>query len=811
MDYSKYDMTDIWASAGDVVAPDSAKINAGWGVEVVPRQWWNWFENRQDNNIAYMLQKGIPEWDAETQYITNKSYVTRNGILYKATSTSTNSDPINLTSWVRAFSDYSVASNALGFLTPATNTFPYFDSNSTATTAAITAFARSLLDDADAATMRTTLSAQQSNANLTAFSTVTGTTNALPYFTGASTMGVATLTSYGRSLIASLDAVSARGLLEVDSSSTTSAALSAGLATRQPLNSTLTTLATLAPATNKLPYFTSGTSVTTTDLTPFGRSLIDDVDAASARTTLEVDSSATVASNLTAGLATKQALNSNLTAWSSLTPVANTLFYWTSGTAVASTALTSFARTILGLSDAASVRSAIAADDATNLTTGTIPLARIPTSLTGVNAATATALQTSRTIQGVPFNGTANIVLPVVPRDSATGAASMPVGDTAARPATPQVGMMRYNSDNQTFEGYQGTQWSTVGGAGLPVGSLVPWNVSESSIPFGWLPRSGGLYNRADYPDLWVLIQTLVIADADWISTPANRGKYSNGNGTTTFRMPDDNGKYDANGFGAVTLRGHGKNSTGLLGIHQQDQFQGSQLSGTTSDWVPSEFASYAAAGSTDPKLRGMFMTTKSSPASGTTVLTLRTDGLNGTPRVGSETRMVNTTVVWCTVAAGKVNNIGNIDINVLNTKVNDQQTTINTHTTQINTHTSQIAALSSSMTDFTILYPNGGTEASPAVVSLNSTYTMTNPFSGSNVITQAEFLYSGSWYAVSILTVGGNGIGAVSGQVGNDIILKTALNYIIYNTSGWLNSTAPTGATAGATQCRIKVWKVKA
>ncbi|UAV89681.1 tail fiber protein [Pseudomonas phage COT4] len=220
MDLIKYDMTDVWAVAGDVVAPDSAKIRAGWGVEVVPRQWWNWFENRQDNNIAYMLQKGFPEWDATTEYIINKSYVQRNGIVYKATATSTNSDPVSLTSWVRAFADYSVASNALGGLTLAADKLPYFNGTSTATTTNLTAFARSILDDADAATVRATIAAQQSNVNLTSLSGVTAVANGLPYFTGTTAMGIANLTAFGRSLLDDTDAAAARLTLGLSTGAT---------------------------------------------------------------------------------------------------------------------------------------------------------------------------------------------------------------------------------------------------------------------------------------------------------------------------------------------------------------------------------------------------------------------------------------------------------------------------------------------------------------------------------------------------------------------------------------------------------------
>ncbi|QXV71742.1 putative tail fiber protein [Pseudomonas phage psageK4] len=221
MDLIKYDMADIWASAGDVVAPDSAKIAQGWGVEVVPRQWWNWFENRQDNNLAYMLQKGFPEWDATTEYIINKSYVQRSGIVYKATATSTNSDPIALLSWVKAFPESSVSLEAIRTLTPAADRVPYYTGADTAALMTVTAFSRTLLDDPNVTTWRSTLGAQATHPNLTTLSTVTAAANALPYFTGTNSAATTTLTSFGRSLIDDADAVAARTTLGLTSAAIT--------------------------------------------------------------------------------------------------------------------------------------------------------------------------------------------------------------------------------------------------------------------------------------------------------------------------------------------------------------------------------------------------------------------------------------------------------------------------------------------------------------------------------------------------------------------------------------------------------------
>lgn len=47
---------------------------------------------------------------------------------------------------------------------------------------------------------------------------------------------------------------------------------------------------------------------------------------------------------------------------------------------------------------------------------------------------------------------------------SSTGAITAPVGTTAQRP-TPATGMLRFNSTGSSFEGYNGSAWSSLGGA----------------------------------------------------------------------------------------------------------------------------------------------------------------------------------------------------------------------------------------------------------------------------------------------------------------------------------------------------------
>lgn len=221
MDLIKYDMTDIWAVAGDVVAPEGAKIRAGWGVEVVPRQWWNWFENRQDNNIAYLLQKGIPEWDSTTEYINNKSYVQRNNITYKSIKTGVNQDPISApTYWVKAFVESSAYLESVKGLAVGANLMAYTDANGLAAQTPLTSFARSILDDANAAGVRDTISAQLANVNLTGLSSLASSSNTIPYFTGSGLMALTGFTGISRTFLANTDVAGMRNTLGLGNSAT---------------------------------------------------------------------------------------------------------------------------------------------------------------------------------------------------------------------------------------------------------------------------------------------------------------------------------------------------------------------------------------------------------------------------------------------------------------------------------------------------------------------------------------------------------------------------------------------------------------
>lgn len=110
---------------------------------------------------------------------------------------------------------------ALAALTTAADKLPYFTGVDTVAQTTLTAFARTLLDDIDAATARTTLGAQASDATLTALAAVVTAADKLIYATGADTFATATLTAFARTVLDDTDAATMLATLGVTKASTT--------------------------------------------------------------------------------------------------------------------------------------------------------------------------------------------------------------------------------------------------------------------------------------------------------------------------------------------------------------------------------------------------------------------------------------------------------------------------------------------------------------------------------------------------------------------------------------------------------------
>lgn len=98
-DLTRPDFGEAWASEGEKLSPDSVKIKLGWVQEMMPYQFQNFLQSRQDEAILYLLQKGVPEYSPTQEYTANKSVVVYQGNLYIATSTVTGVLPTVAASW----------------------------------------------------------------------------------------------------------------------------------------------------------------------------------------------------------------------------------------------------------------------------------------------------------------------------------------------------------------------------------------------------------------------------------------------------------------------------------------------------------------------------------------------------------------------------------------------------------------------------------------------------------------------------------------------------------------------------------------
>lgn len=175
----------------------------------------------------------------------------------------------------------------------------------------------------------------------------------------------------------------------------------------------------------------------------------------------------------------------------------------------------------------------------------------------------------------------------------------------------------------------------------LPVGSMVPF--PKGTAPAGFLEADGSVQSIAALPDL-----------AAYLGTTFNTG----GEGVGNFRLPDSRGEF---------LRGwdHGRgiDAGRSIGASQLDQFQGHNRmwnqAASTSGGTRNTPVQASTAGVNDALKYPLSAIGEIIP-----------DGVNGTPRFGTETRPRNLAVMWCIKAWNAPVNQGSIDIAALAARV---------------------------------------------------------------------------------------------------------------------------------------------
>jgi len=119
--------------------------------------------------------------------------------------------------------------------------------------------------------------------------------------------------------------------------------------------------------------------------------------------------------------------------------------------------------------------------------------------------------------------------------------------------------------NGKDFDGSE--DFDIITGSSAFIGSVSWFNGNPMRLPDGYAQGNGQIYNRADYPFMWEAIergQFEAIDDATWLADPSQRAKYSLGDGSTTFRMPDLNG-VQPDSLNAPFLRGKGAFAVGTV------------------------------------------------------------------------------------------------------------------------------------------------------------------------------------------------------------------------------------------------------
>jgi hypothetical protein len=80
----------------------------------------------------------------------------------------------------------------------------------------------------------------------------------------------------------------------------------------------------------------------------------------------------------------------------------------------------------------------------------------------------------------------------LVSKTSATGSAEMPTGTTAQRDGSPSAGFLRFNSTTTGFEGYNGSEWGSIGG-GASAGGAIYENTDDITSNYTLTTGSNGM------------------------------------------------------------------------------------------------------------------------------------------------------------------------------------------------------------------------------------------------------------------------------------------------------------------------------
>lgn len=158
-----------------------------------------------------------------------------------------------------------------------------------------------------------------------------------------------------------------------------------------------------------------------------------------------------------------------------------------------------------------------------------------------------------------------------------------------------------------------------------PLGRPV-FETTTAFSPGGWVGHNGFLYSRAEWPWAWDHAQASGMLTTEALRA-GNEGKWTQGDGVSTFRSPEGRGE-----FVRVLDEGRGIDIARTAGSAQVDRFQGH----THYIGAPAATNGSGVGARTDTN------NPMNTYPQGAQSSEYANDGVNGTPRVGNETRPRN-------------------------------------------------------------------------------------------------------------------------------------------------------------------------
>ncbi|MGN5044154.1 prophage tail fiber N-terminal domain-containing protein [Aeromonas sp. 3P] len=336
----------------------------------------------------------------------------------------------------------------------------------------------------------------------------------------------------------------------------------------------------------------------------------------------------------------------------------------------------------------------------------------------------------------------------------------------------------------------------------------VKWLTKRSPMRTGYAAGDGQTLSRSLYPDALAAIQAGLVpvcSDADWLADPANRGCFTLGDGTTTFRVPDYNGMQPGS-YGPVYLGGGTTDGGTIL----RDRIQ--NITGTVSGISESFATSGSGTGAftksaTTPSALGTPSATDPGNAG-----TLYFDA-SRVARTGDTTRPITAEGCIAIKLFGAVQNTSSADAAALATAVADLSA-------RMSVVEGKVATLEQRKS--TCLVNATGTGAPhetvvaqlPVNITVNTRYVLPNPFGNNTPVTcWAEVFVNNKWadtgFVYDSATAGGCGTKASFVQ-GEGVVVQTGGSRVCVSSTNAGGGHGTTVAVSSA-PCRVFVRKLEA